>query len=75
MGKGKKHEWKIVQHNPIWKKDRSTFYIDVWFMDSNEIMRTNIKTIMNYSKNDFEKVTFAAYLTENLQDIEYFLKD
>ena len=44
-------------------------------MDSNEIRRTNIKTIMNYSKNDFEKVTFAAYLTENLQDIEYFLKN
>ena len=44
-------------------------------MDSNEIRRTDIKTIMKHSKNDFEKVTFAAYLTVNLQDIEYFLKD
>jgi hypothetical protein len=60
--KGKERRWFILQEFPTLTKHRDGMKVELWFMDSHELVKIEVLKFIKLSNSDFEKVALAAFL-------------
>jgi hypothetical protein len=68
---GKARNWQVVVEPPIMNKKRDGIKIECWFIESHQFVSVEILKFAAISKSPFEKVTFAAFLQENIKHIDF----